>query len=63
MHETDSILLLVMLFFRYEKLLKQTRLENDDEIRKRQDEIVALKTTIKNQGTVLIIFYETIEQL
>ena len=36
--------------FRYEKLLKQARMENEDEIRKRQDEIVALKTTIKNQG-------------
>ena len=39
--------------FRYEKLLKQTRLENEDEIRKRQDEFVALKTTIKNQGKKL----------
>ena len=35
---------------RYEKLLKQSRVENEDEIQKRQNEIVALKTTIKNQG-------------
>ena len=36
--------------FRYEKLLKQSRVENENEIRKRQEEIVTLKTTIKNQG-------------
>ena len=37
-------------FFRYESLLKQSRVENENEIRKRQEEIVTLKTTIKNQG-------------
>ena len=37
-------------FFRYEKLLKQGRVENENEIRKKQEEIVTLKTTIKNQG-------------
>ena len=30
--------------------MKQARVENEDEIQKRQNEIVALKTTIKNQG-------------
>ena len=35
--------------------MKQSRIENEEEIRKRQDEIVALKTTIKNQGIKLFI--------
>ena len=30
-------------------------MENEEEIRKRQDEIVALKTTIKNQGIVSLM--------
>ena len=35
-------------------------MENEEEIRKRQDEIVALKTTIKNQGIVsLMIMFVT----
>ena len=44
-------------YFSYEKLLKQSRIENEAEIRKRQDEIVALKTTIKNQGIKLLDLY------
>ena len=51
---TRNIFLHCFKYFSYEKLLKQSRIENEAEIRKRQDEIVALKTTIKNQGIKLL---------
>ena len=36
--------------------MKQSRVENENEIRKRQEEIVTLKTTIKNQGKFIITY-------
>ena len=35
---------------RFEKLLKQARLEYDQSLRSKQDEIIALKSTVRNQS-------------
>ena len=38
---------------RFEKLLKQSRSEYDTSLRQRQDEIIALKSTVRNQNQTI----------
>ena len=38
---------------RFEKLLKQSRSEYDTALRQRQDEIIALKSTVRNQNQTI----------